>query len=99
GARDGLPGVGPDAYRQLDAALAAELIAQRRALLAHLRCRPDGPQRVVLVRDRDSEDRHHGVADVILDRPTVALDHVAHAAKPALHRPHSRLGVAPTPPP
>ena len=76
-------------------ALAAQLTAQLRDLLAHLGRRADGTQRVVLVRDRDPEDRHHRVADVVLDRPAVALDHVAHAAKPALHRPPQRLGIDP----
>ena len=47
------------------------------------------------MRDRDPEDRHYRVADVVLDHPTVALDHIAHAAKPALHRPPQRLGIDP----
>ena len=37
----------------------------------------DGPLRVVLVSDRRSEERHHGVADELLDRAAVALDLLA----------------------
>ena len=36
--------------------------------------RQDGSLRVVLVRDRGTEDRHHGVADELLDRAPAALD-------------------------
>ena len=34
----------------------------------------NSPERVVLVRLRDAEDRHHGVADELLDRAAVALE-------------------------
>ena len=37
-----------------------------------------GPQRVVLVHDRDAEDGHHGVADELLDAAAVALDDRLH---------------------
>jgi len=92
-ARDGLAGVDPDAHREVEIALPAQLTAQSRDLLAHLRGRSHRAQRVVLVRDRDAEDRHDGVADVVLDRPAVALDHDAHAPEPPLHRPAQRLGI------
>ena len=38
---------------------------------------PDGPFGVVLLRDRRTPDRHHGVADELLDRAAVPLDHRA----------------------
>jgi hypothetical protein len=34
-------------------------------------------KRVVLVHDRDPEDGEHGVADELLERPSVALEHGA----------------------
>ena len=37
----------------------------------------NGPLGVVLLRDRRAPDRHHGVADELLDRAAVALDHRA----------------------
>ena len=36
--------------------------------------RPDRSLRVVLVHDGRAEDRHHRVADELLDRPAVTLD-------------------------
>ena len=44
----------------------------------HLRGRAHCSQRVVLVRSRHTEDRHHGVADELLHRPTVPLDDRLH---------------------
>ena len=38
-----------------------------------------GALRVVLLRDRRAPDRHHGVADELLDRAAVPLDHRARA--------------------
>ena len=37
----------------------------------------NGPERIVLAQAWDPEDRDHGVADELLDRPAVAFDHVA----------------------
>ena len=52
-------------------------------------------KRVVLMHDRDPKDPHHRIADEVLDRPAMALDHVDHALEPPLHRPAQRLGVHP----
>ena len=41
----------------------------------------DAPLGVVLVGDRGAPDRHHGVADELLDRAAVALDDVARDAR------------------
>ena len=70
-------------------------VADLAAGLAHVERRPRGAQRVVLVRDRDAEHRHHAVAAVVLDRAAVPLDGLAHAVEPALHRPAQRLRVDP----
>ena len=35
---------------------------------------PDGPLGVILVRDRRTEERHHGVADELLDCPSEAFE-------------------------
>ena len=93
GAGDGLARVDADPHGKLDAAFAAQLSAKNSRLIAHLRCRSHGAQGVVLVRDRDPEDSHDRVADVVLDRPAMTLDGDAHAGKPALHCPPQRLGV------
>ena len=39
-----------------------------------LQCRPDRALGVVLLRDRRTPERHHGVADELLDRAAVTLD-------------------------
>jgi hypothetical protein len=46
-------------------------------------CGPDGPLGVVLVRDGRAEERHHGVADELLDRAVVPLEL---AAQPGVAR-------------
>src|SRR5439155_26201456 len=44
---------------------------------------------------RAAEHRHHGVADELLDRPAVALEHGAHLAEVAGHDRAQYLGVEP----
>src|SRR6202035_458808 len=46
--------------------------------LPDLRRRPNRPQRVILVHDRDAEHRHHRIPNELLHRPTVALDDCPH---------------------
>ena len=50
---------------------------------------------VVLVRHRRAEDRHHVVADVLVDRAAVALHLVAEAQQRAVHERLHRLGSMP----
>ena len=71
----------------------SQLVAEHGDLSRIVGRRAHRAQRIVLVGDRDAEDRHHGVADVVLDRAAVALDDIAHADEPALHRPAQRLGI------
>ena len=59
----------PDPERRL------ELVVQARELAAELDGRPHRAQRVVLVHDRDPEDAEDGVADELLDRAAMALEH------------------------
>ena len=59
----------PDPERRL------ELVVQARELAAELDGCAHRAQRVVLVHDRDPEDGEHGVADELLDRAAVALQH------------------------
>jgi hypothetical protein len=53
--------------------------------VAQLERRPNGTQRIVLVNDRDAEDRHHRVADELLDRAAVPLDRGACDVEVAAH--------------
>ena len=59
----------PDPERPL------QLVVQAGELAAELDGRAHGAKRVVLVHDRDPEDGEHGVADELLDRAAVALEH------------------------
>ena len=54
----------------------------------------DGALGVALVRDRRAPDRHHGVADELLDHAAVALDHRAGALEVARQQLAHLLGVA-----
>ena len=71
----------------------AEGRVQGRQRDLHLGGGADGPERVVLVDDRDAEDRHDRVADELLDRPTVALEDRPHRVEPAAHDRAQRLRV------
>src|SRR5439155_1427491 len=51
------------------------------------------PQGVVFVHDRHAEDRHHRVADELLHRSAVPLDHVRHRLEVAGHHAAQRLRV------
>ena len=55
------------------------------------------PERVVLVRLRDAEDRHHGVADELLHGAAVPLEDASRVLEVAAHRRPHRLRVEPLP--
>jgi hypothetical protein len=75
----------------------ARLHAELRKGVAHLLCGPNRAQRVVLVRRRHSEDRHHCVADELLDRALVPLDDRLHALEVAREQPAQSLGSTDSP--
>ena len=52
--------------------VALEFLVEDDEASAHLVGRAHRPERVVLVGDRDTEDRHHRIADELLDRSAVA---------------------------
>ncbi len=60
---------------------------------AHLRGSTDRAQGIVLMRDRDPEDRHDRVADELLHRSAVALDDRAQILEVAAHASAQRLGI------
>ena len=61
--------------------------------LHELERRPDGQLGIVLARDRRSPDRHHRVADELLDRAAVALDDLAAQVEVARQQLPRVLGV------
>ena len=88
-----LAGVDPDAQRDPRAEALLELGVQRRQALLHLPGGAHGPQRIVLVRERDAEDRHHRVPDELLHRSAVALDRASHLVEVGEHHLAHALGV------
>ena len=58
-----------------------------------LRGRAHSPERVVLVRDRNAEDGHDGVADKLLDPAAVTLENCAEVLEVAAHARTKRLRV------
>ena len=92
-AGDDLAGVHPRPQRQPHASLRLQLRVQRLDRRAHLDHGADGAKRVVLMDSRDAEDGHDGVADELLDRPTVALERARGGLEVAGHDAADRLGV------
>ena len=92
-ADDHFAGVDPDPLFKANAVAPLELHVQPRQGAAHLVRRSDGAQSVVLVNDRHAEDRHHGVADELLDRTAVPFQHGSHLLEVVQHHPAHRLRV------
>jgi hypothetical protein len=76
-------------------ALALELLVEGGQALAHLGGRPHCPQGGVLVHGRDPEHSHDRIADELLHRAAVLLEHPAHLLEVALHDPAHHLGIRP----
>ena len=59
----------------------------------HLRCCTHRPESVVLVRHRDSENRHDRIADELLDGATVTLEDHAEILEIQAHPTAQRFGI------
>ena len=92
-ADDDLARVDPDSLLEPHAEPLLELAVQPRQRAPHLVGRPHRAKRVVLVDDRDAEDGHDRVADELLDRAAVPLQHGAHLVEVAEHHAPHRLRV------
>ena len=92
-AGDDLACVDPGPHPELDPVLGTQLFVQCGESFAELACGANGPQRVVLVQDRDSERGHDRVADEFLDRATVMFEHAADLDEVARDHAPVRLGV------
>ena len=71
-----------------------DFAAERGDDLDQLEPGADGPLGVVLARDRRAPDRHHRVADELLDRPAVAVDNAARRVEVAREQVAHLLGIA-----
>ena len=94
-ARDDLAGVDAGAVLERDAEARVELGVQSLERGLHPGGGAHRPLGVVLVQVREAEDRHHGVADELLDGPAVALELAAHHVEVARHHGPKRLRVEP----
>ncbi len=73
--------------------LATELLGQRGDRAVGLQRRAGRAERIVLVRDGDSEDGHDRVTGVLLDGPSVAGEHRGDRLEVALQHDPERLGI------
>ena len=90
---DHLAGVDARSHLDPDAVGGVEPVVQGGEGLAELDRRADCAQRVVLVHDRDPESGHDRVADELLDRAAVALQHLARGLVVARPDTPKRLGI------
>ncbi|HEY8627164.1 MAG TPA: hypothetical protein VIL56_02545 [Gaiellaceae bacterium] len=88
-------GVHADAKRQRRREVTLQLLVELSDRLPHLARGAHSSERVVLVQYRHSEDGHHRVADELLDRASVPLDHAAHRLEVAGHHPTETFRVEP----
>ena len=93
GAGQHLAGIDPDAQGEGDAVgrLGLDVELLHRGL--HAQRGPDGALGVVLMGNRGAEQRHHVVADVLVDRAAEAHDLLAEPAQAAIHHGLDGLGV------
>ena len=82
---DDLARVHTDADRKAAPETSLELGVQLADARLDVRGRPDCADRIVLMRDRDSENRHHGITDELLHRSPVALDRLPGLLEVAPH--------------
>ena len=69
------PGAARDDFAAGHADMNAERRVERRTGLMDVDRGPHGAQRIVAMRDRRTEHRHHRIADMFIDRAAVAFDH------------------------
>ena len=86
-------GVDADAHLDRDPVALGEPLVERAELGAHPQRCPERARRVVLMHPRDAEDRHHGVADELVDDPTLGLDLGPHRGKERGHHVLELLSV------
>ena len=78
---------------QPDAPAGLELVVQALERRPHSLRRGHRTQRVVLANDREPEDGHHRIPDVLLDDAAMILQHASHLDEVACHHDAQRLRV------
>ena len=90
---DHLARVDADASGQTNAPLILQVVVEADEGIAHAVRRGHGSKRVVFAHDREAEDRHHRVSDVLLDDATLTLEDGPHLVVVAQHYRAERLAV------
>ena len=85
GPGDDLAGVDADPELEARPVVALEVVVQPGEPRSQVGRGPGRAERVVLVQHRNAEHGHHGVADELLDRAAVPLDHAAGQLEIARH--------------
>src|SRR5205085_453482 len=70
-----------------------ELVVQAHEPKPHLVGGSCSAQRIVLVRDRNTEHRHHRIADELLDGPSMPFDRRTHLVEVPKHQLAHHLGI------
>src|SRR5206468_3819498 len=91
--RHDFAGVDSHAHLQLGPELSAQLAVEPGELLTKLGSCTRAAERIVLVHDRDAEDRHDGVADELLHGSPVTFQHAAGDGEVPLHHTPEGLRV------
>ncbi len=94
-AGDHLAGVDAGPVLEADTVRRLETFVHPSQGLPHLRGGANRPDRVVLVQDRQAEDRHDRVADVLLHGAAVALEHRLHLREVQVQHLSERFAVQP----
>ena len=92
-ARDDLAGVGAEADLEADPEAALEFVVQALELLSHLDGCRNRTKRIVFVHRWNAEHGHDRVADELLHRAAVPLDHGAHLVEVAPHGAANRFRI------
>src|SRR4030095_5458699 len=93
-----LASVGAEADLEPDPQVALELVVQALELLTHLAGCRKRTKRVVFVHSLNAEHSHDRVADELLHRAAVPLDHGTHLVEVAPHGPAKRFRIEAPPP-
>ena len=91
--RDHLAAVDADPDLELRPAIGLQLPVQLDETLPDPQRGAEGTRRVVLVRHRNAEDGHHGVADELLDGAATRLDLLSREGEVGAHELADDLGV------
>ena len=91
--RDDLPRLQADPHLERHAEGRGEALVERGEPCVHVERGTRGAKRVVLVRDRDAEGGHDGVARVLLDGSSVPRDRRGHGLEVALEDASEGLGI------